>query len=311
MTSPAVGIHAHPSKKLGVRPEDTARPKVPVGPFLRVAATVLPAYPATDVIPELAYPMDRNDEAGDCVVAGVDHALQVIYRLLTGQYINWSDDQLLHAYQSQNPGFKSWADAGGASDGGMVIAEFLDWCIKQGLILAYGKIDHTNQAEVEATVWLGLAVVTGENLQVAQQSGTVWDDVPGSSDWGGHCTVWNGYFPFRVISWGADDYTMTEGFVQYRVSEAYFILTQAHVDHPSFRDHFDLAGFAAAVAQLTAGKVIVPTGPTPTPPAPGAAPFPGAAVAVGQHVAAAAARAHLSVTDWLNHHFDTYFGIKP
>lgn len=265
MTSPAQGIHAHPTKKLGAAPEDVSRPKVPVGQFLKVASTAVPAYPASDTIAEFGYPMDRNDQAGDCVVAGVDHALEVIYRLLTGQYTNWTDDQLLRAYASQNPGFTSWADAGGPNDKGMVVAEFLDWCIKQGLILAYGKIDHTNQAEMEAAIWVGLAIITAETLQEAQQNGETWDYVAGSPDWGGHCTVWNGYFPPKVVTWGSDAYTMTEAFVQHRVTEAYLILTQPHVEHPTFRDNFDLPGFAAAVSQLTNGKVVVPSAPTPTP----------------------------------------------
>lgn len=310
----AVGIHAHPTKKLGARPEDKSRPKVPVGPFLlRSPGSPLPVYPAQDIIPELAYPMDRNDQAGDCVVAGVDHALEVINKLLTGQYTNWSDSFLLKAYQTQNPGFKSWADSGGPNDGGMVIAEFLDWCIKQGLILAYGQIDVTNQAEIEAAIYIGLAIVTGETLQQAQQVGKTWDYVPGSPDWGGHCTDWDMYWPPRVVTWGEDGYTMTSAFVQHQVTEGYFILTQAHIDHPNFRDNFDLAGFAAAVSAITNGKVVVPVGPTPaptpTPPGPGAT-FPVSAVVAG-HIHSAAVRAHLSDGAWVESHFDKYFGVTP
>lgn len=513
----AIGIHAHPTKKLGARPEDTSRPKVAIGQFLKVESTAIPAYPASDTITELNYPLDHNDSVGDCVVAGGDHALQVIHTLLEGSYVNWTDAQLLAAYQTQNPGFTGWGDGGGPHDNGMVIAQFLDWCIKQGHILAYGKIDHTNQAEMEAAIWIGLAVVTGESLQEAQQNGDVWDYVAGSPDWGGHClapgtrvltddlrwvpiedvlvgeglvgfdeftaqyqprkyrrsvveaseiielpcydltfddgttvrcsadhmwlqestwvktenmrlgterasrvrkpiatwepdesrdagylaaafdgegwiddeqsrfihrigfaqrsnamwdhvltalkergfqpreragahtsgfgstdvnqlsigprsdvirflgqmrphrllgkfnvehlgrvhsdhvrlvskvpvgihpvvalrtsartflaeglashncTVWNGYFPPRTISWGSDQYTMTEAFVQNRVFEAYLIVTKAHVSHPTFRNHFDLAGFAAAVSQITNGKVVIPVPPTPAPPAP-------------------------------------------
>jgi hypothetical protein len=258
------------TRPLGRRPEDKSRAKVAIGPFLRVSST--PVYPPSDVIPEFIYPMDHNDQAGDCVVAAGDHALEVIFKLLTGSYTNWSDDFMLKAYQSQNHGFKSWADAGGPDDNGMVIAEFLDWLIKQDLILAYGKIDTSNQAELEAAIYLGLAIVTGEDLQVAQQSTNTWDYVSGSGEWGGHCTVWNGYWPPRVVTWGADYVTMTQAFITHQVSEAYFILAQPMVDHPDFRDNFDLAGFAAAISAITNGKVIVPVTPVPVPPAP--EPFP-------------------------------------
>jgi hypothetical protein len=37
---------------------------------------------------------------------------------------------------------------------------------------------------------------------------------------------------------------------------------QEHVDHPSFRNHFDLVGFAQAVSEITGGKVVIPVNPT-------------------------------------------------
>jgi hypothetical protein len=50
--------------------------------------------------------------------------------------------------------------------------------------------------------------------------------------------------------------------------------------------------------------------PTPTPtPTPGAASFPGATVPVDQRIHHAAARAGLSVADYLNRHFGHYFGL--
>jgi hypothetical protein len=48
--------------------------------------------------------MDKNDEAGDCVVAGTHHALQVIFNLLGLGDLGWTLDQILVMYQSQNPG---------------------------------------------------------------------------------------------------------------------------------------------------------------------------------------------------------------
>lgn len=276
MTAPAQGIHAHPSKKIGVRPEDTSRAKVAIGPFLQAGST--PVYPPSDEQPNFTYPMDRNDQAGDCVDAGGDHLSEVVIKTLTGTYTNWSDAVLLKNYQSQNPGFTSWADAEGPNDNGMNIAEFLDYGIKQGYWLAYGAIDYTNTAEMKAAIDIGLGIITGETLDVAQQDGKTWDYVPASSQWGGHCTVWTGYNADpEVVTWGEDDYTMTEAFVTHQVTEAYFVLFQAHVDHPTFRDNFDLAGFAAAISQITDGKVVVPVTPTPTPaptPTPVPDPFP-------------------------------------
>lgn len=274
-TTAARGIHDHPTRKLGKRHHDPDRPHVAFADFL---ATNVPVHPLADTQPGLVFPMDHNDSVGDCVVAGLDHALQLIYTQLDGSYTNWTDAFMLEAYQSQNPGFIGWGEPAGSeggpegpNDGGMDISTFLSWLVKKGVILGFAKVNPHDAGEVQAAIWLGLGVPTGEDLTVAQQSGVVWEYVAGSADWGGHCTCWGGYDPTRdqTVSWGSGEYTMTEEFIAHQVTEAYFVLTQAHVDHPGFRDAFDLAGFAAAVSQITSGKVVVPVPePTPVPPSP-------------------------------------------
>jgi hypothetical protein len=156
----------------------------------------------------------------------------------------------------------------------MVIQTFLEHLVAEGVILAFGSIDHTSPDEMRAATYLGLAIVTGEDLQTAQQTQTVWD-YKRSGEWGGHATCTVGY-PSSArqtcVTWG-ELVDMTEAFVSRQLSEAWFVLTQAHVDHPTFRAHFDLPGFAQAVAALTDGKVVVPVPPTPAPiPAPTPAP---------------------------------------
>lgn len=258
----ARGIHAHPTLKLGKRPPIPGRKSVSFGAFVRT----IPDHPLVDAAPSLAYPMDRNDVAGDCVVAGSDHALQVICHLLGVERANWTDSELLAYYQTQNPDFRSWADGNTNADGGMVIQSFLEYLVAKGVILAFAKIDQTNAEEMRAAIYLGLAIITGEDLRVAQQSQQVWDYVD-TPDWGGHCTTTVGYpNPQRqtAVSWGAL-IDMTEHFIVRQMDEAWFILTQAHVDHPGFRNHFNLPAFAAAVSDLTGGKVVVPVPPAPAP----------------------------------------------
>jgi len=251
--------------QLGKLPERADKPKLSIAPFLLnygVEGFALPVFPPSLVPPVINFPMDHNDTVGDCVVAGGDHALKAIDVQLLGSYAQPDDTTLLHWYQTQNPGFRSWSDAGGSNDNGMVVADFLDYLITQGKILAYGKIDTSSKAEVEAAIFLGLAIVVGAELTEANESGgLVWDYVPGSSNVGGHCFVWNGYWPPRTITWGSDDYQTTSSFIQHQVDEAYFILTQAHVDHPDFRNNFDLTAFAEAVREITDGKVVVPAEP--------------------------------------------------
>lgn len=312
----AIGIHAHPHLKLGARPENTAKPKVAFSDFL----TAVPSHPLTDLGPKLAFDMDQNQVAGVCAVAAVNHALQVIYSLLQEPFTPWTYDQILAYYQTQNPGFRSWADGGNdALDGGMIIADFLSYLVKQGVILAFAKVDHTNDEELQAAIYLGLCLVSGANLQVAQQNATVWDDVPGSPDWGGHATAQDGYMPaYETISWGSDRFRMTPAFMTRRVSEVYLVITQAHIDHPGFRENLSLDALTRRLEQLT-GRMFhftptppVPPGPPAPPPAP--APAPGASFELGADVAAridqVAARQGMLPDAWLEHHLRAHFGIR-
>lgn len=274
--APAVGIHTHPTRKLGARPPIPGRAKLAFGDFLKV----MPAHPLVDTEPHLTWPMDHNDNTGICVPAAADHTLQAICALLGVPRPNWTDGELLAYYQTQNPKFKTWADSGGPNDQGMVIQLFLEYLVKKGVILGFAGIDPTKADEVQAAVYLGLAIITGESLTVAQQSQQTWDYVPGSPDWGGHCTTWVGYGAGldRCVTWG-EVVPMTAAFVDRQVSEAYFVVTQPHVDHPGFRDHFDLPAFAAAYTAMTHRPFPVvapiPTPPTPPPPPPGPTPDPG------------------------------------
>lgn len=270
MTSTAVGIHTHSTKKLGVRPNDPSKPRAHLRDFL----TVVPDHPLTDAAPPLTYPMDKNDEWGDCVVAGADHALQVIYTLLAGpgSWTNWTDSQILDNYRTQNKNFDPSSTThgpGSADDGGMIIQDFLSYLVKQEVILGFAAVDPKNTEELKAAIWLGVAIITGEDLQVAQQNQTVWDYVGGSGDWGTHCTTLVGYHPSpTTVTWG-ELVDMTIAFIQHQMSEAWFIITKAHIEHPNFRAGFDLAKFAQAYTALTERPFPVditdPPGPDPTP----------------------------------------------
>jgi hypothetical protein len=268
----AVGIHAHPVKKLGKRPP-VRKDTVSIADFM---TGQIPEHPVVNMAPMLTYPMDHNDVAGDCVVAGADHALQVISASLGVPRRNWTDAQILTYYQTQNPNFRSWADGGTDADGGMIIQDFLSTLVRVGEIVAFGAVDFRNQELMEAATYVGLAIVTGEDLRVAQQSQKVWDYSAKSPDWGGHCTTTVGYLGNEnqtCVTWGALQ-DMTEGFISHQVDEAWLVLTQAHLSNPQFRNAFDLAGFAAAIAELTGNKVIVPVPPVPDPVPPPPTPTP-------------------------------------
>lgn len=251
------------TKMLGRRPPKNA-------PALKFAdhLVAVPDHPIADLAPDLSWPMDRNDEAGDCVVAGLDHALQAIHSQLGVVRTAWGDSTLLSLYQTQNPGFTSWSQGGTSVDGGMEIQGFLEYLVKQKLILGFAKVDHSKVEEMKAAVYLGLATITGETLTERNLNEQTWDYYAKDQVAGGHCTTSVGYKPTEnQVSWGAL-YSMTDRFLAKRVEEAWFIVTQAHVDHPAFREGFNLDSFAAAFEEITGGAPFPAVTPTPpvTPP---------------------------------------------
>jgi hypothetical protein len=274
----------------------------------------------------ITYPMDKNDEAGDCVVAGTHHALQVIFNLLGLGDLGWTLDQILVMYQSQNPDMNSWADSGSDADQGMIIAKFLSWMVANGeefgltddrKLLGYAKVDHNNHEEMRSAIYLFLVIVTGADLQVADQSGKDWSYVQGSGEWGGHCMASPSYNDKQMgtITWGEDDYILEDSFITNCMDEAYVLLTQAHVNHPEFRNHFDLYSFAQAWQAITHKTFPIHVDPPTPAPNPNPTPTPGggASFQVGAQVAAriihAAARQEMTPDEYVEWHFEHYFSI--
>ncbi len=279
------GVHQHPRQKLGKRPPAKRR-TVDVKDFLKVQEEI-PEHPEENPAPPLRYPMNRNDEAGVCVVASCDHALQTVAHHLGFPRPNWTDAQIISYYRTQNPDFRTWADAGGPADQGMYIQVFLEHLVQVGEILAFGKVNHKSPEMLEAATYIGMGVITGSGLQVAQQDQRVWDYKANSPEWGGHAVALVGYSGSPTLhtcaTWGRHQ-QMTNNFIKKCMDEAYLILTPAMINSPHFRNNFDLAGFADALADLTNGKVIVPVPvvpdvpvtptPAPAPPAPELSDFP-------------------------------------
>ena len=253
--------------KLGKIAPDHSRLSVPFGKFL----ITVPTHPLVDPAPNLVYPMYMNDVIGDCVVAGGAHVLQTIKSLLANVNLTFTDDQIVAFYQTQNPNFdpNGTADTNGPGsqyDCGMSIQIFLEYLQKQGYILGFAKIDHTNLQELQSAAWLGLGLMVGVVLDEVQQqqfeNGQPWDFVPGAAPIGGHCPPMVGYPAAGVslVTW-AKVITATDSFVANQFDEAWFVITQDHLNHPSFRNHFDYEGFLEAANEIAPGIV---TAPVPT-----------------------------------------------
>ena len=266
----ASGIHAHPVRKLGCAPLDewNYRRALSFGAHL---ATV-PSHPiSADDTTGLVFNMDLNDQVGDCVVAGWDHFRQIVTTLLTGAGATFTTEEIVAFYRTQNPDFDlngSPATNGpeSSADQGMVIQDFLEYLQQNGYILGFAKVDHTQPDEVRAAAYLGLGLIGGYDLQVAQQTQSVFSYVPGSGEWGGHCMVEAAsYDKTRTgdVTWGTVQQT-DASFLTEACSELWFVILKEHVAHPAFRAGFDLTSFAAAFEALT-GR---PFPADPEPPAP-------------------------------------------
>ena len=268
-----------PQKRLGRKPPAN-RATVKLGDFLRVQE--IPDHPPVSPAPVVQWTMDRNDEAGVCVVSGLNHTLQAVAANLGQARTPWTDAEILDLYRTQNPGFTGWEMSGSEHDQGMVLQTFLEEAVRRGHITAFARIDDDNHALMRAATYIGGGIMTGELLRARHAQQEVWDAVGGNSPiWGGHCTTTVGYREGEqdCVTWGAIQ-PYTDAFAERHIEEAWFVLTPALLNNPGFRNNFDVAGFADAIADLTNGKVIVPvpvmppTPPPVAPPGPNPAPTP-------------------------------------
>lgn len=261
-------IHSFPGFAKGLRPRDLDRAHLKFGDFL----TGLPIAPLVNPSPALNYPMDGNDQVGCCVVAGWDHYRQIVTQLLTGNGLNFTQDQIWAFYKTQNPNFDPNGTAqtngpGSSSDNGMDIQMFLEYLQQNNLIVGFASIDYTNPQEMRAAIYIGLSIITGVTLQEAQmqQFGLgIWSSVPGSPIDGGHCVPGSGDVndEIEIVSW-AKVIKCDPSFISKQMNQAWFVITQYHIDHPNFRDNFDLEAFAAAVYSITQGKIVIPVKKSP------------------------------------------------
>lgn len=236
---------------------------VSFGDFL----TTLPTAPLVDFAPNYVYPMFGNDQWGDCVCADEGHSQQVVTGLLTGNEYVPTLQEIEIWYETQNP---SWTPASGSEGNGMDMQTFLEYLTAQKKVLGFAKVDFHNVSLFQAAIYLGLSIKVGVQLQQAQMDqfneGKNWDYVTGSKNIGGHDICFLGYNAttkmYFLVTWGKL-IQCTQAFVDNLVDEAWFPVRQEHVDHPGFRNSFDLAAFSQAVSEITGGKVVIPVTPAP------------------------------------------------
>jgi hypothetical protein len=307
--------------RLGRKPP-VDKPRLKLASFLKAGA--VPDHPSTvdygaaiNDWKMLGNGPDPENAANGVPEYGVGDCVAVTWandRYLTTKYLGQpyypTLRQVVDFYKTQNPGFPN-------EDEGMAVQLALETLQKQGgpdgvKAVAFAEVDHTNLDEMRAAVaifgglWYGVDVTQANEDEFPSQP---WDYARNSPVLGGHAVVGPGYGPrLRFVTW-AEETEFTDAFVQHQLEEAWAVIWPEHLGSRQFQQGVNLEQLAADYKSLTGRDLPIPE-PTPTPqptPDPGAAPFLDCPPELAARIVRSAARAHLTVPEWLRHHFEVYF----
>lgn len=255
----AVGIHEHPTLKLGLRPPKNAR-ALRLG---NVLTGVVPEHPvACDHLSKVEFTLDTNDQFGVCGPTSVDNLIRLITTALLGSPVQVTLDDVYDLYRrSGNPDFDP-TRTDHVGDNGVDMQTMLEALLKDGIggikPLAFAKVSSTDTVEIDAATSILGGTLWGVNLETAQQNQSngdapQWDYVQ-SSPWGGHA-VMNGEYneptgDAEVVSWKKIIKT-TDPFRKQQLQEVWAIIWEWNVDHPAFQEGIDLSLLEQAFKQLT------------------------------------------------------------
>jgi hypothetical protein len=287
----AKGIHAHPARKLGVRPADPAR----LANTLTFRLTgVIPHPLVADHLALVSrWMLGANDRFGTCGPTSIANYVVLLWKYLLGTDITVSDAAVIKLYMaSGNPDFNPVTDAG---DNGVDMTVMLSALMTVGIDIThadgtvenvrpivFGKVP-TDADDLRAVTSVFGAAILAADLEVAQQAqtdGGLWDYQP-SPDWGGHAFMAGKYTSSAAphtadltdITW-AMPVGASDTFIGHQVQEGYAVVFRPLWDHPVFQSGVDQAALAADFTQVT-GKPFTP--PDPAPPTPAPPPVPGPA----------------------------------
>lgn len=270
--------------KLGKLPYDPSKPHLPLSPHLdaHAAASAPPAVPdIVDYLSQVAdWPMYGNADWGDCVEADIGHAVETITAYGQGATVTVTDDDVLGAY-SAITGFNPNAGPPGdnPTDQGTNMQDAMNWWRTTGMaghrIVAFAKVDHTNDTELKAALNLFGVLCVGfafpASAMTQFDNHQPWSVVTGSPIEGGHA-VHVAYdsttIPqWRCVTWAAVQ-AMTGAFWQAYVDEVWVPISQEWVNAAGASPTgLDLSGLGEQFAELTGEPNPFPSpAPPPGPP---------------------------------------------
>jgi hypothetical protein len=218
--------------------------------FLEYATkTKLPKPPATFKAPAGPYPIDGNDEYGDCTIAGVAHAIAAWNRL-------YSQKDRVPAQQTI---IRLYLKLTGGQDSGLVEANVLQAWRKTGLfghkIWGYApvKITDPNAIKLAISGYGGsyLGIKCPESAQRQFSEGKPWT-YEGEQTEDGHCVVALGYDAegnLECATWGGIA-LLTPGFLKHYLEEAWVILSDQLVKAGKDTVGLDLAALEQDLASV-------------------------------------------------------------
>lgn len=156
------------------------------------------------------WPMDMNDQIGDCTIAGAVH-LQQLWTAMASDEVVAADDKVLSAYEAVS----GYNPSDPSTDQGADLLTVLNYWRNTGIngrkILAYVQIDPKNIMHVQYGIHLFGGLYCGVQLPLTAQTQSRWVIVPaagGQADpgsWGGHCIPLVDYDQTELtcVTWGS------------------------------------------------------------------------------------------------------------
>lgn len=205
-----------------------------------------------------------NNRWGDCGPVSVANSRALVTKTLAGRESYPGLNSVIDLYRrSGNPDFDPRT---GTGDNGVDMQTMLGAVAHGGIAghkaVAFAKVNIADLDEVKAAIAIFGFVLLGVDLQQAQARGDVWDDVPGSPDWGGHAILGANYSAdsrddVGGISW-AKPVELTDAFWAHRVAEAWAVIWPEALSTQQFEQGIDTAALAGAYQAITGRTLPLP-----------------------------------------------------
>ncbi len=214
------------------------------------AAGPLPAPPSSVAVPGASYPIDGNDQFGDCTMAGVAHLVAAWDAEVKQPDPVPTGQQVVAEYFRLS----------GGQDSGLAEADVLQTWRSAGIfgrkIGAYAPVEHSSILAIhQAVAFYGgcyLGIQCPQSAQEQFAAGEPWTVVDDSPIEGGHCIVALGYTPQALLcaTWGGIA-EVTYPFLGAYLDEAWAVIPSQFLE-AGRGPRLDLASLQADLDRLAA-----------------------------------------------------------